>query len=106
MTRPTHESLLGALALSVALVGVAHAQPTERANPLVLAQAPPPMTEQEKAKRNEQERKKGWRLLFALGPTLLLGALFKLRSIEQTAAAIGAPPFKRSTQQARTGSTN
>ena len=37
----------------------------------------------------EQERKKGWRLLFALGPTLLLGALFKLRSIEQTAAAIG-----------------
>ena len=59
MTRPTHESLLGALALSVALVGVAHAQSTERANPLVLAQAPPPLTEQEKAKRKEQERQKG-----------------------------------------------
>ncbi|MBA3669004.1 MAG: NTP transferase domain-containing protein [Sphingomonas sp.] len=37
----------------------------------------------------EQERKKGWRLLFALGPSVLLGALFKLRTIEQTAAAIG-----------------
>lgn len=37
----------------------------------------------------EQERKKGWRLLFALGPSLLLGALFKVRTIEQTAAAIG-----------------
>src|SRR5882757_6396484 len=59
MTRPTHESLLGALALSVAFVGVAHAQSTERTSPLVLAQAPPPLTEQEKAKRKEQERQKG-----------------------------------------------
>lgn len=37
----------------------------------------------------EQDRKKGWRLLFALGPSILLGALFKLRTIEETAAAIG-----------------
>ena len=58
MTRPTHECLLGPLAFSLALVGIAHAQPTERANPLVLAQAPP-LTEQEKAKRKEQERQKG-----------------------------------------------
>ena len=58
MTRPTHESLISALALSVAFAGVAHAQPSERANPLVLAQAPP-QTEQEKAKRKEQERQKG-----------------------------------------------
>jgi outer membrane protein OmpA-like peptidoglycan-associated protein len=53
-----HESLLAALALSFALGGAAHAQSTERANPLVLAQAPP-LTEQEKAKRKEQERHKG-----------------------------------------------
>ena len=53
-----HESMLGALAMSVALGGAAHAQLAERANPLVLAQAPP-MTEQEKAKRKEQERQKG-----------------------------------------------
>ena len=58
MTRPTHESLISALALAVAFAGVAHAQPSERANPLVLAQAPP-QTEQEKAKRKEQERQKG-----------------------------------------------
>ena len=37
----------------------------------------------------EQDRKKGWRLLSALGPTLLLGAVFKLRTIHQSAAAIG-----------------
>lgn len=37
----------------------------------------------------EQQRKKGWRLLLALGPALLLGAVLKLRTIEQTAASIG-----------------
>ena len=56
MPRPAHESLSAALVLSCAFAGVAHAQSTERANPLVLAQAP--LTEQEKAKRKEQERQK------------------------------------------------
>jgi GTP:adenosylcobinamide-phosphate guanylyltransferase len=37
----------------------------------------------------EQDRKKGWRLLWALGPTLLIGAVFRLRTIHQSAAAIG-----------------
>lgn len=37
----------------------------------------------------EHNRKKGWRVLTALGPALLLGALFKLRTLHQTAAAIG-----------------
>ena len=37
----------------------------------------------------EQERKKGWRLLWALGPALLLGAVLKLRTIHESAAAIG-----------------
>ena len=37
----------------------------------------------------EQDRKKGWRLLWALGPALLLGAVLKLRTIQQTATAIG-----------------
>jgi len=37
----------------------------------------------------EQDRKKGWRLLWALGPALLLGAVFKLRTVHQSAAAIG-----------------
>jgi GTP:adenosylcobinamide-phosphate guanylyltransferase len=37
----------------------------------------------------EQDRKKGWRLLVALGPALLLGAVLKLRTIHQSAAAIG-----------------
>jgi GTP:adenosylcobinamide-phosphate guanylyltransferase len=37
----------------------------------------------------EQDRKKGWRLLWALGPALLLGAVFKLRTIHDSAAAIG-----------------
>ena len=37
----------------------------------------------------EQDRKKGWRLLWALGPTLLLGAVFKLRTIHESAATIG-----------------
>ena len=37
----------------------------------------------------EQDRKKGWRLLAALGPALLLGAVLKLRTIHESAAAIG-----------------
>lgn len=37
----------------------------------------------------EQDRKKGWRVLSALGPALLLGAVLKLRTIEQSAAAVG-----------------
>lgn len=52
---PTHATLFSVLALSVASGGVAHAQSSGQANPLVLAQA---QTEQEKAKRKEQERQK------------------------------------------------
>jgi GTP:adenosylcobinamide-phosphate guanylyltransferase len=37
----------------------------------------------------EQDRKKGWRILGALGPALLLGAVLKLRTIHQSAAAVG-----------------
>lgn len=37
----------------------------------------------------EQDRKKGWRVLGALGPALLLGALLKLRTLDQSAAAMG-----------------
>ena len=37
----------------------------------------------------EQDRKKGWRLLAALGPALLLGAVLKVRTIQESAAAIG-----------------
>jgi GTP:adenosylcobinamide-phosphate guanylyltransferase len=37
----------------------------------------------------EQDRKKGWRLLAALGPALLLGAVLKLRTVHESAAAIG-----------------
>ncbi|MEO5773424.1 MAG: NTP transferase domain-containing protein [Sphingomicrobium sp.] len=37
----------------------------------------------------EQDRKKGWRILAALGPALLLGAVLKLRTLHQTAAAVG-----------------
>jgi outer membrane protein OmpA-like peptidoglycan-associated protein len=59
MTPSTNTTLFSALALSVALGGVAHAQSTGQTNPLVLAQAQPPPTEQEKAKRKEQERQKG-----------------------------------------------
>ncbi len=35
----------------------------------------------------EQDRKKGWRVLSALGPALLLGALFRVRTIDQSVAA-------------------
>jgi GTP:adenosylcobinamide-phosphate guanylyltransferase len=37
----------------------------------------------------ERDRKKGWRVLSALGPALLLGAIFKVRTLQQTAKAIG-----------------
>jgi len=37
----------------------------------------------------EQDRKKGWRVLLALGPALLLGAALRLRTIEQSVAAMG-----------------
>jgi GTP:adenosylcobinamide-phosphate guanylyltransferase len=37
----------------------------------------------------EQKRKKGWRVLAALGPALLLGAVLKLRTLDQSTAAIG-----------------
>jgi outer membrane protein OmpA-like peptidoglycan-associated protein len=59
MTRPTHESLISALALSVAFAGAAHAQTSERTSPLVLAQAGQTEQEKEKAKHKEQERQKG-----------------------------------------------
>ena len=36
----------------------------------------------------EQDRKKGWRLLSALGPAVLLGALLRMRTIDQTAATM------------------
>ena len=37
----------------------------------------------------EQDRKKGWRMLFAFGPALLLGAGLRVRTIDQSLAAIG-----------------
>jgi GTP:adenosylcobinamide-phosphate guanylyltransferase len=37
----------------------------------------------------EQDRKKGWRVLSALGPGLLLGALFRLRTLDQSIAVVG-----------------
>ena len=36
----------------------------------------------------EQDRKKGWRLLSALGPAVLLGALLRMRTVDRTAAAV------------------
>ena len=36
----------------------------------------------------EQDRKKGWRLLSALGPAVLLGALLRMRTIDETAATM------------------
>jgi GTP:adenosylcobinamide-phosphate guanylyltransferase len=37
----------------------------------------------------EQERKKGWRVLAAIGPALLLGAVLRLRTLDQSVAAVG-----------------
>jgi len=36
----------------------------------------------------EQDRKKGWRMIAALGPTVLLGAALRIRSLEQILAAL------------------
>ena len=38
----------------------------------------------------EQNRKKGWRMIAALGLPLLLGAVLRVRSLDQTLAAVGA----------------
>ena len=37
----------------------------------------------------EQDRKKGWRVLAALGPALLLGAVLRLRTLDQSVASVG-----------------
>jgi GTP:adenosylcobinamide-phosphate guanylyltransferase len=37
----------------------------------------------------EQDRKKGWRMVAALGPAVLLGAVLRLRTIDQTLDAVG-----------------
>ena len=37
----------------------------------------------------EQDRKKGWRVIAALGPTVLLGAALRLRTLDQIFAAVG-----------------
>ncbi len=37
----------------------------------------------------EQDRKKGWRMIAALGLPLLLGSVLRLRTLDQTLAAIG-----------------
>ncbi|HEY6049226.1 MAG TPA: NTP transferase domain-containing protein [Sphingomicrobium sp.] len=37
----------------------------------------------------EQDRKKGWRVLAAVGPALLLGAVLRLRTLEQSVRSVG-----------------
>ena len=37
----------------------------------------------------EQDRKKGWRMIAALGPALLLGAVLRLRTLDQTLTSVG-----------------
>jgi len=37
----------------------------------------------------EQDRKKGWRMIAALGPVVLLGAALRFRSLDQTLASVG-----------------
>ena len=37
----------------------------------------------------EQDRKKGWRMIAALGPALLLGAVLRVRTLDQTLGRIG-----------------
>ena len=37
----------------------------------------------------EQDRKKGWRMIAALGPALLLGAVLRLKTLDQTLEAVG-----------------
>jgi GTP:adenosylcobinamide-phosphate guanylyltransferase len=38
----------------------------------------------------EQDRKKGWRMIAALGPTLLLGSVLRLLTLDQSLARVGA----------------
>lgn len=37
----------------------------------------------------EQDRKKGWRMIAALGPAVLMGAVFRLRTLDQTLDSVG-----------------
>jgi len=37
----------------------------------------------------EQDRKKGWRVLAAVGPALLLGAVLRVRTLDQSVASVG-----------------
>src|SRR5207244_9656532 len=37
----------------------------------------------------EQERKKGWRVLAAIGPALVLGAVLRLRTLDQSVNSVG-----------------
>ena len=37
----------------------------------------------------EQDRKKGWRMIAALGPAVLLGAVLRVRTLDQTLTSIG-----------------
>ena len=37
----------------------------------------------------EQDRKKGWRMIAALGPAVLMGAVLRLRTLDQTLASVG-----------------
>lgn len=37
----------------------------------------------------EQDRKKGWRMIAALGPAVLAGAVLRLRTLDQTLASVG-----------------
>jgi GTP:adenosylcobinamide-phosphate guanylyltransferase len=37
----------------------------------------------------EQDRKKGWRMIAALGPAFLLGAVLRIRTLDQTLDAVG-----------------
>lgn len=36
----------------------------------------------------EQDRKKGWRMIAALGPSVLMGAVLRLRTLDQTLASV------------------
>jgi len=37
----------------------------------------------------EQDRKKGWRMIAALGPAMLMGAVLRLRTLDQTVDSVG-----------------
>ena len=37
----------------------------------------------------EQDRKKGWRMIAALGPAVLLGAVLRVRTLDETLASVG-----------------